>query len=140
MVITSLTLILALLCWVAVAGAAEAQQDSLRAVTGPRALVMSMVDAYGGRPALEQVKGYRMDGAIVAAQPGKAGPMTRSFQRPGKLRVELRYPEQSETRIVSGSQDNSVMVWDAATGKKICTLKGHGTPDSKSGTSPGTKP
>lgn len=91
-----------LLCWVTLASAAEAPPDSLQVAESPRQSVMQIVDAYGGRPALEQVKGYRMDGAIVAARPGKAGPMTRSFQRPGKLRVELRYPEQVETRIVSG--------------------------------------
>ncbi len=90
----------ALLCWGSVAAAAGSP-DSLHTAVSPREQVMRMVDAYGGRLPLERVKGYRMDGKIMAAQQGKEGPMTRTFQRPGKLRVELRYPDQAETRIVS---------------------------------------
>lgn len=92
-----------LLCWASVARGAE-PADSARAVVDVRQQVMQLVDAYGGRAALERVKAYRMEGRIVAAQAGREGPMTRSFQRAGKLRVELRYPDQTETRIVRGEQ------------------------------------
>ena len=30
-----------------------------------------------------------------------------------------------ERRVVSGSNDNTVKVWDVATGKCVATLKGH---------------
>jgi hypothetical protein len=58
--------------------------------------------AYGGRAALEAVHAYRMEGRVVAAQHEREGPMIRLFQRPGRLRVEVHYPERPETRIVSG--------------------------------------
>jgi len=58
--------------------------------------------AYGGRAALEGIHAYRMEGQVVAAE--RQGPLSRVFERPGRLRVEIRYPERTETRIVNGGQ------------------------------------
>ncbi|HEY6194088.1 MAG TPA: hypothetical protein VI504_03520 [Candidatus Eisenbacteria bacterium] len=77
--------------------------DSLS--TSPRG-VLSLIDhvvlAYGGRAALESVHAYRMEGRVFAVQQKREGPTSRLFQRPGRLRVELHYPDRAETRIVSG--------------------------------------
>jgi hypothetical protein len=69
-----------------------------------RPLIDRVVLAYGGRAALEGVHAYRMEGRVVAVQQKREGPTSRLFQRPGRLRVEVRYPERPETRIVSGER------------------------------------
>ena len=91
-----------LLCGAWVASAAVATDSTHGAV--PRSVIEQVIDAYGGRSALEQVKAYRADGKVVTRQQGREGPMSRLFQRPGRLRVELRYPDLIETRIVDGSR------------------------------------
>src|SRR5215831_3111341 len=68
----------------------------------PRPLIDRVVLAYGGRAALEGVRAYRMEGRVVAAQQKREGPTSRLFERPGRLRVELHYPDRPETRIVDG--------------------------------------
>ena len=40
-------------------------------------------------------------------------------------------------RIVSGGDDGTVKVWDAATGKETLTLKGHAASDHERGLQPG---
>lgn len=67
----------------------------------PRALINQVVTAYGGRAALEKATAYRSEGKVVTAA-GREAPTMRLFQRPGRLRVELRYPDKPETRIVDG--------------------------------------
>ena len=95
--------VIVLVCWASMAFAAPAA-DSTAAVNDARRLVQQVVDAYGGRAALEQVKAYRMDGRIVAGMQGREGPMSRLFQRPGRLRIELRYTDGTETRIVNAER------------------------------------
>jgi hypothetical protein len=83
---------------------ATGANDSLSTSTAdPRPLIDRVVLAYGGKAALEGVHGYRVDGHVVTAQGEKReAPTIRLFQRPGKLRVENRYGEGTELRIVSG--------------------------------------
>ena len=69
-----------------------------------RTLIDRVIEAYGGRAALEQVRSYRLDGRIVATFQGREGPMVRLFRRPNRLRVELRYPGEPEIRIVDGAK------------------------------------
>src|SRR5206468_13106425 len=77
--------------------------DSLSATLPDlRPLIDRVVLAYGGRAALEGVHAYRMEGHVVAAEQKREGTTSRLFQRPGRLRVEIHYPERPETRIVSG--------------------------------------
>ena len=87
--------------WVASATVAV---DSTHVEVGPLPVIQQILDAYGGRSALERVKAYRADGKIVARLRGREGPMSRLFQRPGRLRVELHYPDVTETRVVNGEQ------------------------------------
>jgi hypothetical protein len=70
----------------------------------PRALAEAVVEAYGGRAALEPIRAYRMEGRIAARLRGQEGPMRRLFARPDRLRVELDYPDEPELRIVNGAQ------------------------------------
>lgn len=68
------------------------------------ALVDGVLQAYGGAEGLYAVRGYRMEGAITAMHDQTVGETVRYFQRPDRLRVELRYPDRGEVRIASGRQ------------------------------------
>ena len=71
----------------------------------PSAEVLETVDAvleaYGGKAALEGVDAFRSEGLLVSHR-GEQGTMVRWFERPDRLRVEIRYPDRGELRIVSG--------------------------------------
>lgn len=100
-VLLALTLLAAPLA-AAAAGPAPAAAPRGPAPAGN--LIENVVRAYGGRAALEKVRSYRMLGRIMAVRQEKEGPMMRLFERPGRLRVELRYPEAAEVRIVDGAR------------------------------------
>lgn len=64
--------------------------------------------AYGGKK-LDAVSSYRMTGKVVARMRGTGGPMVRTYARPDRLRpdrlrVELQYPVNPETRILNGKE------------------------------------
>lgn len=82
--------------------AGGAPADSLDGISAP-ALIDRVLHAYGGRAALDRIKAYRMEGRIEATLQGRAGPTLRLFGRPDRLRVELRYPESPELRILNGT-------------------------------------
>jgi len=71
---------------------------------GADELVARVLDAYGGLEALAGVAAYRMEGTVSAAMRKSAGDMVRTFARPARLRVELNYPTEPETRILDGRQ------------------------------------
>ncbi len=102
--IPSAILTIALLLAARPTAAAPPEPDSTDAASArdARELIERVIDAYGGRAALERVKAYRAEGRIVAVRQGREGPTLRLFQRPDRLRVELRYPGEPEVRIVSG--------------------------------------
>jgi len=83
-------------------GAAAVHDSSTSEDAG--ALIAQVAKAYGGRAALEKVSAYRAEGRIVALAQRREGPTSRLFWRPGRLRVELRYPDAPETRIVDGTR------------------------------------
>lgn len=72
--------------------------------TDPIALLDEVLAAYGGADRLEKVKGYRMEGAMQAKTRGATATTTRVFGRPGDFRVDLRYPDFTEVRVVKGGQ------------------------------------
>lgn len=55
-------------------------------------VVEKIIQAYGGRAALESVQGLRHSGTIQSYRLGKTGNLTRLFALPGRLRVDLDYP------------------------------------------------
>jgi hypothetical protein len=86
------------------AAARPARAAAPRGPASPRDLIENVVGAYGGRAALDRIRSYRMLGRIMAVRQEKEGPMMRLFERPGRLRVELRYPDAAEVRIVNGAR------------------------------------
>lgn len=65
-------------------------------------VIDKVLDAYGGRAALEKVKAIRYSGSIKSHRLGKTGSMMRLIALPHKLRVEIGYPDgPQELRITT---------------------------------------
>lgn len=86
------------------------------------ALIDKVAAAYGGRASLEQIVAVRQTGRVEpATQSGKPGPISRTFARPLKLRVEVGDPAKpNEVRILNGAsgwrngkESNSGMGYEA---------------------------
>lgn len=69
------------------------------------ALIDKVIEAYGGKTALESVNTVRQVGKVASTMRGGAvGHMERVFQRPDRLRVEISYPgEAKEVRLSNGT-------------------------------------
>ncbi|MDH3595709.1 MAG: hypothetical protein OEU09_13115 [Rhodospirillales bacterium] len=65
-----------------------------------------VIAVYGGKDALSRARTVRQTGQTVSLTRGGAtATLTRVFQRPDKLRVEIAFPgEQVEVRILNGTQ------------------------------------
>lgn len=70
--------------------------------TDPAQIVEKIVQAYGGRGALDRVKVVKHTGTIQSYRLGKTGSLERLFVLPGRLRVDLNYPDgPREQRITT---------------------------------------
>jgi hypothetical protein len=63
------------------------------------------VAAYGGAEAIARASGFVQTGTVTSLlHPGMTGRIGRAFQRPGRLRVEISYPDRSgEVRVLDGA-------------------------------------
>ncbi|MEW6487834.1 MAG: hypothetical protein AB1578_07965 [Thermodesulfobacteriota bacterium] len=69
------------------------------------ALLDSVVETYGGTRAAARMQAYRVTAEVDARrQGGAAGRVTRDFQAPDRLRVEIAYPQATEVRILNGGR------------------------------------
>jgi hypothetical protein len=84
------------------------------------ALVQRCVAAYGGKAALAKAARSRIQGSVtsVVLHPGATGRISRAYERPGRLRVEIAYPGgDAEVRVLDGATG-----WrdgEAATGMRL---------------------
>jgi hypothetical protein len=70
-----------------------------------RALLDRVVEAYGGRAALEKHPVMVQEGEVSAHESSDVGRVTRIFERPRRLRVSISYPGSTpERRILDGPQ------------------------------------
>jgi len=69
-------------------------------------LARRCVAAYGGAEAIARVSGFVQEGTVTSLlHPGMTGRIGRAFRRPGRLRVEISYPDRSgEIRVLDGSE------------------------------------
>jgi hypothetical protein len=67
-------------------------------------LIDQVFEAYGGTERLAAVTGYRIEGQLQATRRPAPVKMIRLFERPGRLRVELHYPDFPETRLLDGTR------------------------------------
>jgi hypothetical protein len=68
---------------------------------GPAEVVARVVEAYGGE-ALDDVSGFRARGSVLSAADGLSGKVRMSVRLDGALRVEIRWPQREEVRILAG--------------------------------------
>ncbi len=72
--------------------------------TSVHALVTQVLAAYGGEAALSAIHAYRAEGPLTAVQENKEAQVVRWFERPDRLRIEIRYPDKGELRITAGTR------------------------------------
>src|SRR5664279_170800 len=65
-------------------------------------VVESVLKEYGGAAAWQKVTTIRETGQVVPAMGKGDGAMTRFWQKPDKLRIEIVYPARTELRVVDG--------------------------------------
>src|SRR5712691_3669373 len=65
-------------------------------------LITKVLNAYGGAAAWSKVTSFRETGTVTPAMRPGQGTLTRQWQWPDKLRVEIAYPTNTEVRIVDG--------------------------------------
>lgn len=65
-------------------------------------VIARVMQAYGGAAAWEKVTSFRETGTVTPAMRPSEGKLTREWQRPDKLRVEIVYPTNTEVRAVEG--------------------------------------
>lgn len=73
---------------------ANAQQDNVNDI------IDKVLEAYGGQKKLTKVTAYYMEGTIYSTMRKKESPTTRTFSRPDRLKVVLKYPGEPEIRIL----------------------------------------
>jgi hypothetical protein len=87
------------------AGLAVAAAPAGAAQPSPRDLARRCVAAYGGAEAIARASSFVQTGTVTSLlHPGMTGQIGRAFHRPGRLRVEISYPDRSgEVRILDGA-------------------------------------
>ncbi len=84
---------------------AAAPAPAPSADAGVAALVDKVVEAYGGKAALEKYPVMVQEGEVVAHQASDVGRLLRIYERPRRLRVTIAYPGGGpEQRILDGRQ------------------------------------
>ena len=65
-------------------------------------VVSKVMKEYGGEAAWQKVTSLRESGTVVPVMRKGDGKMTRFWQKPDKLRIEIVYPTDKEVRVVDG--------------------------------------
>jgi hypothetical protein len=82
-------------------------------------LIARVMTTYGGAAAWSRVTAFHQTGTVIPAMRPGEGKLTRDWQRPDKLRVEIVYPTSTEVRVLDGDhgtqngKDASGMALDA---------------------------
>jgi hypothetical protein len=84
-------------------------------------LVDKVLRAYGGTEAWQKVSAFRQTGTVTPAMRPGEGKLTREWQRPDKLRVEIVYPTNTEVRVVDG--DRGTQNGKEATGMGLSAMR-----------------
>jgi hypothetical protein len=80
-----------------------------------QAVLERIIDAYGGEKNLRKLDTVVQEWGFVALMGNRHGTDIRSIRIPGQLRVELRYPNKTETRILNGEKSHVIFNDAAAT-------------------------
>jgi hypothetical protein len=82
-------------------------------------VIAQVIQAYGGRAALDSVRAYRCEGSVFAVQQHQESPTVRVFQRPDRFKILIEYPTRPEVRIVDGAKG-----WRTAGGDTVGPASG----------------
>jgi len=66
-------------------------------------VLVNLIDSYGGESKLRKLDSMVQEWDMVALRGSRHGKDLRSIRMPGQLRVELRYPEKREIRVLNGN-------------------------------------
>ena len=69
---------------------------------GASALINKLVAEYGGKKRVAAARVLRQKGRVATETRGTAV-LGRAFERPDRLRVELKYPDNTEVRVLDGA-------------------------------------
>jgi hypothetical protein len=65
--------------------------------------------AYGGAEAVSRLETFRLEGETTNLTRDVRGKMTRDYQAPDRMKVDIEYPDRTEVRLVIGDE-----VWRGA--------------------------
>ncbi len=68
------------------------------------ALIDSVIETYGGAPAVARTRAFRVEAEVTARLRGGAGQARRDVEAPHRLRVTIAYPSGTEVRILDGDR------------------------------------
>ena len=80
-----------------------------------------LVQTYGGETNLQKMDSMVQEWDLTALMGNRHGTDTRSIRAPGQLRVELSYPQKSETRILNG--DSAFVIFGDATPEEVSGMQ-----------------
>lgn len=83
-------------------------------------VLRNLIESYGGERNLLKLDNMVQEWDMVALRSKRHGKDLRSIRMPGQLRVELRYPDKQETRILNG--DIGHVIFD---GRPAQVAEGH---------------
>jgi len=87
-----------------------------------RTVLDQLVQNYGGETNLRKMDRMIQEWDLTAMMGNRHGTDTRSIRAPDQLRVELDYPQKSETRILDGA--NAYVVFGGADPQKVAGMQG----------------
>jgi hypothetical protein len=80
-----------------------------------------LINSYGGEENLAKMDSMVQEWDMVAVMSKRQGTDIRSIQAPNKLRVDLHYPNKSETRILNG--DSAYAIFGDATPEAVTGIQ-----------------
>ncbi|MGQ0723377.1 MAG: hypothetical protein ACT4PE_17655 [Candidatus Eiseniibacteriota bacterium] len=92
---------ISLLALAAVASAGLSPAPAGGEPADPTEVVARVIEAHGGE-ALDGVTGFRARGSVLSAADGLSGKVRIAVRLDGALRVEIRWPQREEVRILAG--------------------------------------
>jgi len=96
-------------------------QPALTQDSDVRAVLDQLVRSYGGEENLRRMDSMVQEWDLTALVGNRSGTDTRSFRAPSRLRVDLSYPQKSETRILDG--DSAFVVFAGAAPQEVSGMQ-----------------
>lgn len=86
-----------------------------------RSVLDQLVQSYGGEENLRKMDNMVQVWELTALMGNRHGTDTRSIRAPNRLRVDLNYPEKSETRILNG--DTASVIFEGAAPETVSGMQ-----------------